>query len=167
MNSVAVGSLGSMVYLGATAGCVLAIPLLDLLPTRWALIICYVVQMIALYVFTWSADWYDLAAGRFFSGACQVILAIFLPVWVDAFSPQDNKTTWMTLIIMASPMGMLIGYGLAAIVVTLSERWWLTFYYVISVMIPLTLCLAFIPKKYLDIKEHLKLREQREEQESG
>jgi membrane protein implicated in regulation of membrane protease activity len=71
----------------------------------------------------------------------------------------------MTLIIMASPMGMLFGYGLAAVVVTVSERWWLTFYYIIAAMIPLTLCLALIPKKYIDIKEHLKLKQQMEDRE--
>ena len=72
----------------------------------------------------------------------------------------------MTLIIMASPIGLLIGYGLAAVVVTLSERWWLTFYYVIMVMMPLALCMAFIPKKLIDIKEHIKLKQQREDQEA-
>lgn len=70
MNSLEIGSLGSMVYLGATAGCVLAIPLLDILPTKVALVTCYILQGIALYLFTFSAEWYDLAAGRFLSGAC-------------------------------------------------------------------------------------------------
>jgi len=70
MNSLEIGSLGSMVYLGATAGCVMAIPLLDILPTKVALVACYIVQGIALYLFTFSAEWFDLAAGRFLSGAC-------------------------------------------------------------------------------------------------
>lgn len=73
----------------------------------------------------------------------------------------------MTLIIMASPIGMLLGYGLAALVVTFSERWWWVFYYVIMTMMPLVLCMAFIPKKLIDIKEHMKLKQQREDQEAS
>ena len=54
MSSIQVGSLGSMVYLGATAGSVIAVPLLDLMPTRWALLGCLIVQIVALALFTYS-----------------------------------------------------------------------------------------------------------------
>ena len=40
MNSVSIGSLGSMVYLGAVVGSLIAIPLLDFLPTKLALMSC-------------------------------------------------------------------------------------------------------------------------------
>ena len=40
MNSVAIGSLGSMAYLGATLGSLIAIPVLDKVPSRWAIIGC-------------------------------------------------------------------------------------------------------------------------------
>ena len=54
MSSLQVGSLGSMVYLGATIGSVIAVPLLDLLPTKWALLGCLFVQIIALETFTYA-----------------------------------------------------------------------------------------------------------------
>lgn len=69
-NSTAIGSLGSCIYLGATAGSALAIPFLDLVPTRWALIICTVLQMMALYAFTYTEKWAWQASTRFLSGAC-------------------------------------------------------------------------------------------------
>jgi len=70
MNSLEIGSLGSMGYLGATVGSLIAIPWLDLMPTRWALLTCLIVQGATLFVFTWSEEWSDLAIGRFLSGAC-------------------------------------------------------------------------------------------------
>ena len=72
----------------------------------------------------------------------------------------------MTLIIMAAPIGLLVGNGLAAVVVTVSEQWWWAFYYVIMAMIPLVLCMAFIPSDLIDIKEHLELKQQRKDQEA-
>jgi len=88
-----------------------------------------------------------------------VILAIFMPVWVDAFSPSKLKTTWMTLIIMASPIGMLLGYGLAAVVVTVTAHWWWAFYINIVAMAPPILYLCFADVKVIDIKEHLKIKQ--------
>ena len=73
---------------------------------------------------------------RFLSGASQVIITILLPVWVDAFAPSDSKTTWMTLIIVAAPKGMLAGYGLSALLMTMNEEsalWW-PFYIVIFII---------------------------------
>ena len=94
------------------------------------------------------------------SGATQVILAIFLPVWVDAFAPMEKKTRWMTLIITAAPMGLLAGYGMSAIVISTSDEWWWAFYLIIIVMVPLIVILAFIESKQIDIKEHLKLQQE-------
>ena len=69
------------------------------------------------------------------SGATQVILAIFLPVWVDAFAPVEKKTRWMTLIITAAPMGLLAGYGMSAVVISTSDEWWWAFYLIIIFII--------------------------------
>ena len=99
-------------------GSLVAIPLLDLLPTRPVLLGCLSVQIIALAAFTYATAWGQLALARFLSGASQVIITILLPVWVDAFAPSDSKTTWMTLIIVAAPKGMLAGYGLSALLMT-------------------------------------------------
>ena len=93
------------------------------------------------------------------SGATQVILAIFLPVWVDAFAPNEKKTMWMTLIITAAPMGLLAGYGMSAVVITLSDSWWWAFYIVIFVIIPLMVILACVDSSQIDVKEHLRLKQ--------
>jgi len=70
MDSLKIGSLGSWMYAGATVGCLAAIPLLDILPTKWTLLFCMVCQAIALLSFTIAEDYFHLAIGRFFSGMC-------------------------------------------------------------------------------------------------
>ena len=97
-----------------------------------------------------------MGMARFLSGACQVILAIYLPVWVDAFAPQDKKTTWMTLTIIAAPKGVLVGYGLSALVLTLSIDWEWAFYILVLSMVPLLVLLFLTKKSLINIQEHLK-----------
>lgn len=70
MSTFKVGTLGSMTYLGATVGSLLAIPLLDQVPSKWALFLCLVGEAISLFVFTYAQDFTHLSLGRFFSGAC-------------------------------------------------------------------------------------------------
>ena len=159
MKSITIGTLGSCVYLGATVGSLIAIPLLDLVPTKIALIGCLGVQSLALLAFTFSLGFKELAAARFLSGCAQVILAIFLPVWVDAFAPSDKKTTWMTLIIIAAPKGMLLGYGMAAVIVSLTEDWWWAFYIIIFTMVPIMIILLIINSKNIDIKEYVRSKQ--------
>ena len=79
---------------------------------------------------------------RFLSGASQVIITILLPVWVDAFAPSDSKTTWMTLIIVAAPKGMLAGYGLSALLMTMNEEsalWWPFYIVILIIMIQMVI----------------------------
>ena len=157
MNSVSIGSLGSMVFLGSVVGSLIAIPLLDLIPTKLALMSCLFWQSLALFSFTFSTDWYELAAARFLSGVSAVILSIFLPVWVDAFAPSERKTTWMTLIIVAAPKGMLMGYGMAAVILSTSEdNWYWAFYAIIFAMVPIMVTIFFVDNKHIDIKEHMR-----------
>ena len=88
ISNIKLGWLGSMVYFGAFAGSISAIPLFDLLPTRVVLISCCVFQMLALFAFTVTSSFRQQEIARFVSGACQVIFAIFLPVWTDFFAPN-------------------------------------------------------------------------------
>ena len=79
---------------------------------------------------------------RFLSGASQVIITILLPVWVDAFAPSESKTTWMTLIIVAAPKGMLAGYGLSALLMTINEEsalWWPFYIVILIIMIQMVI----------------------------
>ena len=71
-----------------------------------------------------------------------MIITILLPVWVDAFAPSESKTTWMTLIIVAAPKGMLAGYGLSALLMTTNEEsalWWPFYIVILIIMIQMVI----------------------------
>jgi MFS family permease len=86
-------------------------------------------------------------------------MTIFLPVWVDAFAPKEKRTRWMTLCLCASPMGLLTGYFVSAIVVAYTDSWWWAFYILILSMMPLVIIMSLIDGSYIAIKEHLRLKQ--------
>ena len=130
-------------------------PLFDLFPTKHVLLTAMTLQCIALTVFTLVNQFAFQAAARFLSGFSQVILAIFLPVWVDAFAPRDRKTKWMTYIISAAPLGLLTGYSMSALIVTFGIAWQWAFYIHIVMLLPFIAMIFFMEPTVIEIGRKL------------
>jgi len=69
-----------------------------------------------------------MATSRFFTGVFQVFISIFGPIWCDAHAPVDRKTTWITWFIVATPVGMVAGYLLTALILSYQGNWAYSFY---------------------------------------
>lgn len=52
---------------------------------------------------------------RFLTGACQVFLLVYYPVWIDKFG-YSQKTLWLTLLQIGVPLGIFCGYGMTSVV---------------------------------------------------
>ena len=65
--------------------------------------------------------------------------------------------------IAAAPMGLLTGYGISALIITISKEWQWAFLVIILMMVPLVCILFCVQRRYLDIKEHLRLKAIREQ----
>ena len=55
---------------------------------------------------------------RFMTGAFQVFLLVYYPIWIDKFG-QHLKTTWLTLLQICVPIGIFAGYGITSGVIAL------------------------------------------------
>lgn len=126
-------------------------PLFSLLPTKTVLGSAMVLQSIALISFTLTSVFSLQAAARFVSGFSQVIMAIFLPVWVDAFADEERKTKWMTYIMGAAPLGMITGYSMTALIVSLNINWKWAFYIHIVLLAPFIVMLFAVDKSDVEI----------------
>ena len=102
-------------------------------------------------MFTLSTAFNWQLFARFLSGFSQVILSIYLPVWVDAFAPRDRKTKWMTYIITAAPAGLFTGYAMSATIVSLGIAWQWAFYIHIMMLLPISQVFFVIKQNYLDV----------------
>jgi predicted MFS family arabinose efflux permease len=97
--------------------------LFETLPSRIVIFVGMMLQCLALALFTVSTEYSWQMFARFLSGFSQVILSIYLPVWVDAYAPRHTKTKWMTFIITAAPAGLFIGYSMTAVIVMFEFSW--------------------------------------------
>ena len=52
------------------------------------------------------------------TGAFQVFLTVYYPIWIDKFG-QNLKTTWLTLLQICVPIGIFAGYGITSGVIAL------------------------------------------------
>ena len=40
-----------------------------------------------------------------------------MPVWADGFANEKQKSTWLTILILASPVGVIFGYIISSTLV--------------------------------------------------
>ena len=43
---------------------------------------------------------------------------IYFPVWIDVFGTDQQKSPWLTTLQVATPAGIVVGYALAAVLIT-------------------------------------------------
>ena len=53
---------------------------------------------------------------RFVMGLFQSSICVFLPIWVNEYSPIEYKTTWMAFLQASVPIGVMSGYIAASVV---------------------------------------------------
>lgn len=106
---------------------------------------------LSLCFFTVTKLYALLVVSRFLTGFFQVYVSIYYPVWADCFgSSEKQKTTWMSVLLFSSSLGVLLGYIVTAqFVQSLSWKW--SFYVQVLATIPLFVILLLTPSKYLDL----------------
>ena len=80
-------------------------------------VVSLVVLELSLLSFVFITNKYAAYATRFITGVCQVFLLVYYPIWIDKFG-GSKKTMWVTLLQICVPIGIFMGYGMTAIVVS-------------------------------------------------
>ena len=160
------GVLGGVVYLAISFTC----PLASFAFMRWnpkhVLVSMGFVNavFVVLFACTPEAPKYQwmLIATRAGIGATQCFLAVYLPVWIDAFGPKQNLTKWYALLQASVPIGVMAGYlfGAGASWVKsqkagqthacgLISCWRIPFIIQIMFQIPLCIASTFVASRHL------------------
>ncbi|SBS92979.1 sugar transporter, putative [Plasmodium ovale curtisi] len=158
--------LGSLVYFGLIIGTIIASVLFELLSAKLLVTISILLLSISLYIFSHANCITFMYISRFVNGLCQAIPVVYLPVWVDEFSPQEKATQWMSYIQLASIGGTVFGYFLGGILsnnyscnkndspflnVSLFTTWRSPFLIQAFLLLPLFLIMIFIPSDMINI----------------
>ena len=119
------GTLGSIVYAGMTLGSAAASAVFEKAKwIKWTLALTLFMNAVCLVAFTITNSFYVDVAMRFLIGFFQVFQCIYMPVWADTFAAESQKTAWLTFLILASVLGIVLGFSLTTVMVA-----WLTWRY--------------------------------------
>lgn len=107
------GILGSLVYVGLTLGSAFATGLFSkgeyIKPT---LVVTLLLNAVSLFLFTMTSSFIMISPIRLMIGFFQIFTCIFYPVWCDTYGPERYKSAWLTIMLLASPLGIVLGYAL-------------------------------------------------------
>lgn len=128
MNDFEFGLLGSVVYGGLTLGAGVATGVYhNSKYVKPALTVTLAFNSLFIWLFSVSKSFYLDAFFRFWLGFFQVFSCIFMPVWADVYANEKQKSTWVTFLLLSSPLGIVGGYTLTSFMVTY-YTWKVSFY---------------------------------------
>lgn len=68
-----------------------------------------------------------------------------MPVWADIFAKESRKSAWLTFLILAAPLGLVIGFALTSFMNTTSLGWRYSFYIQAIGLVPCVIAFTLIP----------------------
>jgi MFS family permease len=104
---------------------------------------------ISLLMFVLSNQIWLAMLSRFLTGAFQVFMLVYFPVWIDKFG-GEKATTWITLLQIGVPLGIFAGYGMTAVIVQTSVvsliliQWQYSFYVQICLIVICMVAFFFV-----------------------
>ncbi|VTZ68381.1 major facilitator superfamily domain-containing protein, putative [Plasmodium chabaudi chabaudi] len=156
--------LGSLVYCGLIFGTIIASILFELISAKLLVTVSIILLSISLYIFSNASGMMIMYISRFVNGLCQAIPVVYLPVWVDEFSPDEKATQWMSYIQLASIGGTVFGYFLGGILsnnynqantvfnnMSFVTTWRSPFLIQAFLLLPIFLIMIFIPSNMINI----------------
>ena len=82
-----------------------------------------IANALACFIFSFSSNVWVLYLMRFMLGFTQAFCVIYGPVWVNEFSPKESNTKWMAILHSFVVIGVMTGYIMGAITITLFEKY--------------------------------------------
>ena len=75
-----------------------------------------------------------------------------MPLFVDTYGTTKNKSAWMAVALLSTPLGVIFGYTLTYTIMVYSS-WQFSFYIQGWIVIIFALLFSFVPNKYTEIDQ--------------
>ena len=109
MSDRELGSFGGISFLGTTIGGITSLSIINKINRRYLILLFLFSNIFSLYIPTIISSKILLVLCRIITGFAQSFMSIYLPVWVDQFGIYSKKSIMMSLIIVPSGFGYLLG----------------------------------------------------------
>ncbi|KNC86164.1 hypothetical protein SARC_01690 [Sphaeroforma arctica JP610] len=175
MNETEAGLLTSLVYIGLVISSLYAGFLFMRFNPKYVLAIGVCINIVANVLFGVCPDKTAALLLRVIIGMSQAFLVIYAPVWVDEFAPSGKITLWMSLMQGGVPIGIMLGYLIAGIIVplivgditteddlddpTIFAKVMLPYFMQSVLLLPLVIGLVLVPDQYIDTKISMAMRD--------
>lgn len=147
-----IGLFGSLVYVGNIIGSIFIFKIINTYNRKTLLMISLLINAACLFTFVVIDNLIFMFLNRVVVGIFQAYLTIYMPVWCNQFGEKTKRTLMIAFIQLVSPIGVFLGYTLAA--VSIQEKLWggWKFAFVIQsfLIIGLITIVAFVPQIYFD-----------------
>jgi MFS family permease len=114
--------MGSIVYFGLSVSSLFVSMIFRKFSASWVLGLNMIANAVACFLFSVSSNIWILYVMRFMLGFTQAFCVIYGPVWVNEFSPRSSNTKWMAILHSFVVIGVMAGYIVGAITITLFEK---------------------------------------------
>ncbi|KAK7195640.1 Organic Anion Transporter Polypeptide (OATP) family protein [Novymonas esmeraldas] len=149
------GTLTSSVFLGNVVGCPLAGHLFSRYNEKRVLCAALVVHTVFTFLFA-AFPTYDAALlNRFCIGVSLAFIVVYTPVWVDEFAPATQQSLWMASHNAGVPLGIMLGYVLAAAPQSFTSTigWSWSFYIKCVLMVPTIAYVARVDSRTINTRK--------------
>ena len=146
------GMLGSLVFGGLTLGSVAATIIFsrgDLI--RPCLAFSLFLNGASLWLFSVSTSYFVAMLSRVLIGFFQIFICIYLPVWADTFGSEKVKPMWLSFLLLAAPIGVVLGYILTYNTKVYLSSWEWSFRIQALLTLPLSASIMVTPDQYFNI----------------
>jgi MFS family permease len=106
-------------------------------------------------LFSFSSSVPMMLASRLGMGFTQAFLVVYAPVWINEFSPKQKESLWMGILQGSVPIGVVLGYSLAAFFRVIDLFTWRFSIQVQSILqLPLIVWFGYLEADDVDILDH-------------
>jgi len=130
IDDKSLGAFGSLVSVGTFLGGIISFSIINTISRKYTLIVANIGIIACLFTFPISSNLILLYGNRIIVGIFQVsfnlisiiklkksYIQVFFPVWVDQFGPKKGRPLMISLLQVAVPLGIVLGYLMTALFV--------------------------------------------------
>ncbi|KAK6591143.1 transporter [Cryptosporidium xiaoi] len=161
--------IGSMIYFGFLIGCLITGLFLPIIKSKFLILSSLTIVALCAIYSSKADSLSEIYASRFFSGFFQSFTIVYLPLWVEKYSPKTNTIVWLAYQQLCSMLGIFFGYLIGGIFTCFTVNELNTMFYASEkilgillswrgpfllqaiLILPIIVVLVFIPEEFLDV----------------
>ncbi|KAH8582579.1 major facilitator superfamily transporter [Cryptosporidium sp. chipmunk genotype I] len=152
LDEMKLGILGAVPYVSAMATAFVMNHPLQKYSQKWIIVTSLFFLSFGLALLMSSTTSTLLYISRIIMGSMQAPLSIYIPVWVDEFTPPNKLTTWMGASQVTMIIGVATGYLITGFTLNYHNGWRYSLLVPCLLLLFMSICLMFTKSEYFNVQ---------------